>query len=1028
MKVIFRHLLGLLFITSGATTLILQVAWTKQLSYLLGNTLHAVATVVAAFMGGLGLGAWLAGRWAPRWKRPLQAYAVIECVIAVFAALSVPAFRSMESLFRLLHGTLDPGAGTFLLIRFAVLFAAMALPVTLMGMTLPVVAASLGRREDSYEASAAWFYGLNTVGATLGTFMASFALVPKYGLWRTCLAAAGLEAIVALAAWRLGTTMGEVRDIREECGKRVHGQNAVWTRGMWLIGGAYATSGFIAMIYEVGWFRLLGLVLGPSVHAFAVMLGIYLAGIGLGSLIGILWAKRVNRATNWFGAGQLLVGVLGLAGLALMNRLPELYFQLHRAATGWIGDEGYIAAHIIVAASLVFPPTLMLGVIFPLGVRAFREAGQAAMASEEAVGRLYTLNTVGAIVGSLAAGFFLIPRLGLQWTLAIAAAGSALPGVLLWTSGFAGRRAHFLRCAAAANAVFVVIGIAAYLPAYDAALFNQGIYRTVDEVSTFDREEIAEGQTLLSYEEGVNTTVAVFRLPGEANLRVAGKAEASTSPEDLYTQIFVGQLPMLFAREPRRAAVIGYGSGISAGSMLSHDSLQTLDVIELEKAVLDATQYFDFFSGFPLEDRRTRRILEDGRIHLTYSDKTYDVITSEPSNPWIAGVSNLFTVEFYERVKMRLSPRGMFGQWIQLYEMSEATLQVMLSSLHQVFPHVVIFLSPPLDMMMLASAEPITISWEQLEKRFDEPKVRQDFRRLGILSAGQLMFYLLASEEAVSEYVAAAQTLNTDDNVWLEHRMPREFFRKHPLLDQRLLTQFGPHRLRSLERVVTDAPLPSVLGEMVQYSYSPDFSIVGENFIEPITGWRSAFLESMAAELRSRGNAGLLATFEVSRRTESERYERSLRAMTQLFPLIRYPFVFTQSPVRAQQALRESIAADPDLPLLLLLLGDRAREARQYAEAERFYMPLLAKPWTSPHYDALLGLAALCEQRGDSKCALDFLERAMAHNPYHPTAFEQAARILIDSGQSDRASQVIAKALLFNPGAENLRSLDHSAK
>ncbi len=258
--------------------------------------------------------------------------------------------------------------------------------------------------------------------------------------------------------------------------------------------------------------------------------------------------------------------------------------------------------------------------------------------------------------------------------------------------------------------------------------------------------------------------------------------------------------------------------------------------------------------------------------------------------------------------------------------------------------------------------------------------------------------------------------------------MPREFFRDHPLLDRQLLIRFGPQRLRSLERVVNDAPVSSLLSDMVQYSYSPDFSIVGDNFIEPIAGWRTAFLESTAEELRGRGDNNLLGMFQSYQRTEHERYERSLRAMTRAFPLIRYPFVFNQSPIQAQQALQDSIAADPDLPLLRLLVGDRAREARQYAAAESFYTPLLEKPWTSPYYDALLGMAALCKERGDGQCTLDFLERAMAFNPYHSTAFEQAARALNDSGQRERASQVIAKGLMFNPDAEHLRSLAESAK
>ena len=463
----------------------------------------------------------------------------------------------------------------------------------------------------------------------------------------------------------------------------------------------------------------------------------------------------------------------------------------------------------------------------------------------------------------------------------------------------------------------------AKLPAYDAALLNQGTYRDVGKLRYFDRQDIIdpEEESLLFYREGLNTTVAVFRLPGEANLRVAGKAEASTTTDDLYTQIFVGELPMLFARERRNAAVIGYGSGISAGSMLRHDGLQSLDVIELEQAVLDSSVYFDFLSGAPLENPRSHRILQDGRIHLTYTDKTYDVITSEPSNPWIAGVSNLFTVDFYERVRKRLSPNGVFGQWIQLYEMSEPTLQVMLASLHAVFPHVVIFLSPPLDMMVIASAEPITIPWSELENRFSIPAVRDDFRRVGILTPGQLMFYFLASEDAVTNYVAGAQALNTDNNVWLEHRMPLEFFRDHSPLDQELLGRFGSQRLVSLKRTIPDIPLTSVIHDMVEYSYSPDFKISGDDFLEPISGWRDPLLRSMSEELQQEGDNNLLDQFHSYEDAERHRYEGSLRAMRQVLKLIKQP---------SRQALDEAIAADPNLPLLLLLRGNQAYDAHEY--------------------------------------------------------------------------------------------------
>ena len=471
---------------------------------------------------------------------------------------------------------------------------------------------------------------------------------------------------------------------------------------------------------------------------------------------------------------------------------------------------------------------------------------------------------------------------------------------------------------------------------------------------------------------------------------------------------------MLFAKEHRHAAVIGYGSGISAGSMLRHEGLESLDIIELEKAVLDSSVYFDFLSGSPLENSRSHRILQDGRIHLTYTNQTYDVITSEPSNPWIAGVSNLFTVDFYQRVRRSLSPNGIFGQWIQLYELSEPTLQVMLASVHAVFPHVVIFLSPPLDMMVIASAEPITIPWSELEKRFAVPAVRDDFRRVGILTPGQLMFYFLGSEDAVTDYVAAAQALNTDDNVWLEHRMPLEFFRTHAPLDQELLRRLGPQRLTSMKRTVPDVPLSSVLHDMVEYSYSPDFKISGDSFLEPISGWRDPVLQSLSEELTHRGDRDLLNEFHSYEDAERQRYDGAVRAMKQVLKLISQP---------SRQALDEAIAADPDLPLLLLLRGNQAYEAHQYDVAEKFYAPLVDKPWTSPHYDALMAISDIHKQRGDRQRSLDFLERAMAYNPYYPMAFEEAAQRYIDQDRLDRASEIAARGLVFNPGAARLREL-----
>ncbi|UCF80245.1 MAG: fused MFS/spermidine synthase, partial [Acidobacteriota bacterium] len=686
-----RFVLGVCFFLSGATSLALEVAWAKELSYILGNTLYAVATVVAAFMAGLGLGSALAGRYAPRVLRPVLAYAGMEWVIAACGIFSIPVFRSTEGIFRLLYNVLEPGHGAFLVVRFLVVFGAMLIPVTLMGMTLPVVVGAYGRRKERYDFEAGTLYGVNTLGAVAGTLVAGFFLLPWLGLLKTCVAVGTVDALVGVVAWCVNRRVGAIEDIRlarqvrtqePEQAESVGGKT--WTPMQLMIGGVFLVSGAVAMVYEVGWFRLLALVMGPSVHAFSVMLGIFLVGVGLGSVAAAKWAERTKRPLMAMAALEGVIGVAALGTMAFYNELPVWYFHLFRKLAGEGGGGWYVAAQGMVAAAVVLVPTLGMGALFPVVVRAFREASREGMVPEENVGKLYVLNTVGGIVGSLAAGFWLVPGMGMWKTVLLASGVSVALGLLVW---MAVREVALLPKAALATVfALVVVGGMWALPEWNALLLNHGLYRTMRDAKRFDQKRKLEGRTLLFYREGVNTTVAILRSRGNISLRVSGKADASTFAVDLYTQLFVGQLPTLFARNPRRVAVIGYGSGMSAGAALSHTSVESLDVLEIEKGIIEGSKYFEFLNDDPFDDPRTHLVLEDGRIHMTYTDKVYDVIASAPSNPWVAGTANLFTVDFYELVRARLAPDGVFGQWFQLYEVSEDSFKTVVASLHEVFP------------------------------------------------------------------------------------------------------------------------------------------------------------------------------------------------------------------------------------------------------------------------------------------------------------------------------------------------------
>jgi predicted membrane-bound spermidine synthase len=365
------------------------------------------------------------------------------------------------------------------------------------------------------------------------------------------------------------------------------------------------------------------------------MLGIFLVGIGLGSVAAAKWAEKTKRPLAAMAALEGVIGMAALVTMAFYNELPEWYFRLFHKVTGEGGGWYMVGPQAVIAALVVLVPTLGMGALFPVVVRAFREASREGMVPEKNVGRLYVLNTVGGIVGSLAAGFWLVPGIGMWRTVLLASGVSVGLGLLVWLA--VREVALVWKATLAAASALVVAGCMWALPEWDVLLLNRGLYREMRDMKQFDKKRKLQGQTMLFYREGVNTTVAILRFPlGNISLRVSGKPDASTYAVDLYTQFFVGQLPVLFARNPRHVAVIGYGSGMSADAALSHSSVESLDILEIERGIIEGSKYFEFLNHNPFDDPRTHLVLEDGRIHMTYTDKVYDVIASAPSNPWVA--------------------------------------------------------------------------------------------------------------------------------------------------------------------------------------------------------------------------------------------------------------------------------------------------------------------------------------------------------------------------------------------------------
>ncbi len=809
-------LIACLFFASGVTALVYEVAWLRSLILIFGSTAFAVSTVLSSFMAGLAAGSYAIGRWVDRRGRPLVVYGVLELGIGLYA-LAIPyLFGALEPVYRGLWVALQPPPYVFALIRFALCFAVLFLPTAMMGGTLPALARFTAGTPRNLVTGVGGLYGINTLGAFFGTMLAGFWLLPGLGLGATLQLTAAVNLAIGAAALGLAWWSGERRATgaevkaggepsagEQELTPAGAGDDGMLSRGV--ITAAFAITGFAALALEVAWTRVLALVIGPSVYAFSLMLGAFLAGLALGSLI-FAWAIARFRWTGStpFVALAAASGVLAFVTTLAFHRLPYVYFQLFSRWGGAEGAPGVIfAIGLVMSGLIMLPPTLAMGGLFPAAIEGFKLSRERA---GRGVGRLYAANSGGAIVGAFAAGFVFIPLVGIQGAVLLSASlYLAVAAGLSWLVA-RGRRLAWLRPALALG-----LGVVMYLaaPPWNRLLMSSGIYHyAVESDGPLSLAEFSERTNLyfeeLYYREGLVSTVLVARehgihgrlgadsVPGII-LVTSGKVDAS-SIYDMPTQILSAHIPLLLHPAPRRGLVIGLASGTTAGSALRHD-LESLDVVEIEPAVVEASHHFDMVNGRPLDDPRTRMTVADGRTFLALEEERFDVIISEPSNPWMTGVSNLFTLEYFQLVRERLEDGGIFAQWVQMYGMSPENVAVLLRTFRSVFPYAYVFNTiPRTDLVLVGRLEPLTIDPVRLERRASQPGIREDLARVDVESAAQMLARgrLGPAELAeLTELTPDGAQLNTDDNAWIEFHAPLDLYRQTRAANERLLSTFA---------------------------------------------------------------------------------------------------------------------------------------------------------------------------------------------------------------------------------------------
>jgi spermidine synthase len=853
-------LVGLLcFFFSGAAGLIYQVVWTRMLTQIFGNTTYAIATVLSAFMAGLAIGSYVFGKIADRGKNDFLLYGILEAGVGVYGFLVPWFFVGAQKAYGPIFGLNESYPFIFNLFLFFLSFLLLVFPTLLMGATLPVLSRFFVRSFAQFGRRVGDLYATNTLGAVIGCAAAGFYLIPTFGMRTTVFIAAGVNMIIALLILMVDrlrdkTPVISAADPVAEEIPVVEAQGASTLR--WVVLVSFALSGFASLVYENAWTRSLTLVIGSSIYSFSTMLVTFLVGLALGGFIYARFLGEREARLSTFALIELLVGLSALATIPLFEKLPLIFLRLLHG----FGDTFtvFLYLQIFLSALVMFVPTILLGMTFPLVARLFT---QSLYRVGSGVGSSYAANTVGAVLGAFAGGFILIPNLGVQNTIIFAVVMNLLIGAWLFISD--GRLSLAPRYGLGLAMLVLTVIAPLKVRRWDPHILTSGVTIYADRYESLPtdslRVEEMKRDDILYYREGLTTTVSVHRIPGSDYIYFKSNGKIDGSYGDALSQLMTSYLAMLLHPTAERALTIGLGSGMSAKALVTFDSLKEIEVIEIEPAMIDASKYFDKSSvlveslpagvAFPPqegesriwydpaekrlyykgvmeaeartelmnrandqdyrgaidrlyrsarhsrsaglhEDKRVRVIPTDGRNYILATPKYYDVITAEPSNPWIAGIANLYTREFYQVIKSKIKDDGIFAQWFHNYSMSPDDFRMVFRTFVEAFPYVSLWSMKESDFLLIGSKKEQVFNYPAVKKIFDSNKTLQsDFEYLGLSDVYAIQGFYRMNREAFLEFSKGA-SINTDDGAELEFSAPKNLRRATTELNRKIMTPF----------------------------------------------------------------------------------------------------------------------------------------------------------------------------------------------------------------------------------------------
>jgi spermidine synthase len=757
---------ALLLFGSGFCALVYQTAWLRMFRLIFGASTAASAAVLAIFMGGLGFGSLLLGKRADRHPSPLGLYALLEAGIALSAGLSPWLLALVEKVYVALGGSARLGLAGSTLVRLLLATLVLGLPTFLMGGTLPAVSRAVERSADLSRRTVGLLYGANTLGAVVGALLTTFVYLELLGIRKTIWIAALVNLLVVLAARSLARHLAAHGDAGPPAAEPA-GVQEERAGGGWLVPFAAAVVGFAFLLMELVWYRMLGPLLGGSSYTFGLILAVALLGIGLGGLLYGAGERERRPTLLSFAVTCSLEALLLVLPFALGDRVAVLAALLRPLAGP--GFYSLVAAWALVTALVVLPAAVVSGYQFPLLI-ALLGFNRQRVGRE--VGLTYAANTLGAILGSIAGGFGLIPLLtapGVWRLVALLLLALAGLGVAAGLRNGAPRRSALLPLAAGAGAILfcTATGPGPFWRHTPIGAGRVSVLGLTDPNAI--RSHVQEMRRRIVWEaDGVESSVALD-LSDEYAFIVNGKADGS-AVGDAPTQVMGGLVGALVHPHLRRALVIGLGTGSTAGWLARVPGIERVDVVELEPAIEHVARACSTVNQDALRNPKVHLVIDDGRELLLTTASSYDLIFSEPSNPYRAGIASLFSADFYAAVRQRLRPGGIFLQWLQGYEVDPRVVRTAYATLGSVFPAVESWQVHMGDLLLVASREPRVHDLELVRARVGREPFRSALWRTWGIAGAEGFYSAYVASPAFAREVRKAEgdALNTDDRPILE--------------------------------------------------------------------------------------------------------------------------------------------------------------------------------------------------------------------------------------------------------------------